>query len=95
MLRQLNALDENENLTPLGFHLAKMPLDPQIGKMLLMAVTMSCLNPILSIAATLSFKDPFFLPLVSTNVFVLKTFHHPQYNEFNLNADYPKGDIYE
>lgn len=64
LLRQLNALDENENLTPLGFHLAKLPLDPQIGKMLLMGVTMSCLNPILSIAATLSFKDPFYLPLV-------------------------------
>lgn len=65
LLVQLNALDENENLTPLGFHLAKLPLDPQIGKMLLMAVTMSCLNPILSIAATLGFKDPFQVPLVS------------------------------
>ncbi|XP_065216695.1 ATP-dependent DNA/RNA helicase DHX36-like isoform X2 [Planococcus citri] len=63
LLLDINALDENENFTPLGYHLAKLPLDPQIGKMLLMGVTMSCLVPILSIAATLSFKDPFYLPL--------------------------------
>lgn len=31
LLRQLNALDENENLTPLGYHLAHLPLDPRTG----------------------------------------------------------------
>lgn len=32
LLKRLEALDENESLTPLGFHLAKLPLSPQIGK---------------------------------------------------------------
>jgi ATP-dependent RNA helicase DHX36 len=32
LLRQLKALDENENLTPLGYHLAHLPVHPQIGK---------------------------------------------------------------
>lgn len=32
LLRTLNALDANENLTPLGYHLAKLPLDPRTGK---------------------------------------------------------------
>lgn len=31
LLRQLNALDEKENLTPLGYHLAHLPLHPRTG----------------------------------------------------------------
>ncbi|CAB3376910.1 Hypothetical predicted protein [Cloeon dipterum] len=63
LLNVLNALDEDENLTPLGFHLAQLPMDPQLGKMILMASLFRCLDPVLSIAASLSFKDPFNLPL--------------------------------
>lgn len=59
MLRTLNALDSEERLTPLGFHLAKLPMDPQTGKMILMGALFSCLDPILSIASCLNFKDPF------------------------------------
>ncbi|XP_037089684.1 LOW QUALITY PROTEIN: ATP-dependent DNA/RNA helicase DHX36-like, partial [Pollicipes pollicipes] len=65
MLRRLRALDEREHLTPLGFHLAKLPLDPQTGKMLIMAAMFSCLDPILTVAACLSFKEPFVVPLGS------------------------------
>ena len=32
LLRKLNALDMNEHLTPLGYHLAQLPLDPRTGK---------------------------------------------------------------
>ena len=63
-----NALDENEDLTPLGYHLAKMPVDPHTGKMLLFAAMFSCLDPILTIAASLSFKDAFYIPLVNNIV---------------------------
>ncbi|XP_055386793.1 ATP-dependent DNA/RNA helicase DHX36 [Condylostylus longicornis] len=63
LLKRLNALDENENITPLGLHLAKLPLDPQIGKMILMAAIFQCIDPITSAAATLSFKDPFYRPI--------------------------------
>lgn len=31
LLEQLDALDKNENLTPLGYHLAQLPLDPRTG----------------------------------------------------------------
>ena len=65
MLQNLNALDNEEHLTPLGFHLAQLPMDPQMGKMILMGAIFSCLDPILSIAASLSFKDAFTIPLVS------------------------------
>lgn len=63
MLRTLNAIDNEERLTPLGFHLAKLPMGPQTGKMILMGALFSCVDPIFSIAACLSFKDPFVVPL--------------------------------
>nr|XP_037281497.1 LOW QUALITY PROTEIN: ATP-dependent DNA/RNA helicase DHX36-like [Rhipicephalus microplus] len=59
----LKALNEDETLTPLGYHLAKLPLDPQTGKMIIMASIFSCLDPILTVAASLSFKDAFMVPL--------------------------------
>ncbi|KAL2095688.1 hypothetical protein ACEWY4_007836 [Coilia grayii] len=62
-LIDLNALDRNEELTPLGFHLARMPVEPHIGKMILFGALLGCLDPVLTIAASLSFKDPFFIPL--------------------------------
>uniref|UniRef100_A0A673N6M6 RNA helicase n=1 Tax=Sinocyclocheilus rhinocerous TaxID=307959 RepID=A0A673N6M6_9TELE len=62
-LVDLNALDRNEELTPLGFHLARMPVEPHIGKMILFGALLGCLDPVLTIAASLSFKDPFFIPL--------------------------------
>ena len=33
LLRKLDALDMNEHLTPLGYHLAQLPLDPRTGTM--------------------------------------------------------------
>ncbi|KAF5894422.1 ATP-dependent RNA helicase DHX36, partial [Clarias magur] len=62
-LMDLNALDRNEELTPLGFHLARLPVEPHIGKMILFGALLACLDPVLTIAASLSFKDPFSIPL--------------------------------
>uniref|UniRef100_A0A803TJM1 RNA helicase n=1 Tax=Anolis carolinensis TaxID=28377 RepID=A0A803TJM1_ANOCA len=62
-LMQLNALDRQEELTPLGVHLARLPVEPHIGKMILFGALFCCLDPVLTIAASLSFKDPFVIPL--------------------------------
>uniref|UniRef100_A0AAX7SFE4 RNA helicase n=1 Tax=Astatotilapia calliptera TaxID=8154 RepID=A0AAX7SFE4_ASTCA len=62
-LTELNALDQRENLTALGFHLAHLPVEPHIGKLILFGALLGCLDPVLTIAASLSFKDPFFIPL--------------------------------
>ena len=69
-----NALDKDERLLPLGKHLARMPLDPHTGKMILYAAMFKCLDPILTIAASLNFKDPFYAPLVR----FLSFMHHSQ-----------------
>ncbi|NWV60216.1 DHX36 helicase, partial [Malurus elegans] len=62
-LMELNALDRQEELTPLGIHLARLPVEPHIGKMILFGALFCCLDPVLTIAASLSFKDPFVIPL--------------------------------
>eukprot|EP00794_Sanderia_malayensis_P015883 gene15883-17483_t len=62
-LTELNALDSNEHLTPLGYHLARLPVDPKVGKMILFGAMFSCLDPVLTVASSLGFKDPFIIPL--------------------------------
>uniref|UniRef100_A0A182PCL5 ATP-dependent RNA helicase DHX36 n=1 Tax=Anopheles epiroticus TaxID=199890 RepID=A0A182PCL5_9DIPT len=63
LLNRLNAIDDEQKLTPLGFHLARLPMDPRTGKMILLASIFSCLDPITSIAASLTFKTAFYRPL--------------------------------
>ena len=60
-----NALTGDEELTPLGYHLANLPVNPRIGKIILFAAMFSCLDPVLTIASSLGFKEPFIIPLVS------------------------------
>ncbi|KAL7133628.1 hypothetical protein ABFS83_12G154800 [Erythranthe nasuta] len=63
LLKTIGALDDREELTPLGRHLCTLPLDPNIGKMLLMGSIFQCLDPALTIAASLAHRNPFVLPI--------------------------------
>ncbi|WP_332670354.1 ATP-dependent RNA helicase HrpA [Aromatoleum sp.] len=61
LLTELGALDEEGDtraLTPIGRELAKLPLDPKIGRMILAARDRGCLAEVLAIAAALSVQDP-------------------------------------
>ena len=58
-LTEIGAFDELGRLTALGRHLAALPVDARVAKMLLFGVILRCLSPILTIAATLSYKSPF------------------------------------
>jgi ATP-dependent RNA helicase DHX36 len=51
-----------EMLTPLGRCLSRLPLDPGIGRMLIMGCTMQNLDPVLTAAACFSSRDPFYTP---------------------------------
>ncbi|CAI5509565.1 unnamed protein product [Closterium sp. Naga37s-1] len=62
LLEDVGALDEDENLTPLGRHLTALPLEPRVGKMLVMAAVLSCVNPVLTVGATLSEREPWVRP---------------------------------
>jgi HrpA-like RNA helicase len=64
-LRRLQAIDATteDRLTPLGYHLATLPVDPCLGKILLYGAIFRILDPCLTIAACMSFRSPFFSPL--------------------------------
>ncbi|XP_010527764.1 PREDICTED: DExH-box ATP-dependent RNA helicase DExH5, mitochondrial [Tarenaya hassleriana] len=62
-LKIIGALDENENLTTLGHYLSKLPMEPKLGKMLILGAFLGCLDSVLTIAAGLSVRDPFLTPL--------------------------------
>lgn len=58
-LVEQNALNEREELTPMGRMLAELPVDIQIGKMLIMASIFHIVEPIVAMAAALSVQSPF------------------------------------
>ncbi len=57
-LREIGALDRRKELTATGRSLARLPLDPRLGRMLLEAEHEKALAEILVIVAALSIMDP-------------------------------------
>jgi HrpA-like RNA helicase len=45
-------------LTDLGKHIAQLPLDPQLARLLLFGIAFKCLNPVVTLVAALSHRDP-------------------------------------
>ncbi|MFC5548068.1 ATP-dependent RNA helicase HrpA [Massilia aerilata] len=58
LLQELGAVDDANELTNMGRKLAKLPLDPRVGRMILAAVDNNCLTEMLIIASALSVQDP-------------------------------------
>eukprot|EP00057_Strongylocentrotus_purpuratus_P033896 XP_793172.4 PREDICTED: ATP-dependent RNA helicase DHX29 [Strongylocentrotus purpuratus] len=64
LLREVGAcLADTPTLTPLGQHLAALPVNVRIGKMLLFAAIFGCLEPVAVIASAMTDKPPFLVPL--------------------------------
>ena len=57
LLNELGAVDERNELTPMGNELSKLPLDPRVGRMILEARKRDALSEILIIASALSGQD--------------------------------------
>lgn len=62
ILHEVGALDEAEELTSLGQHLARLPVDPRVGKLLIIGSALGTLNAALTISACLTYKSPFSTP---------------------------------
>lgn len=58
LLAELGAVDDDRQLTAIGWRLAKFPIDPKIARMILAAKNENCLHEILIITAALSLQDP-------------------------------------
>ena len=63
LLQELGALDARRELTPLGQDLARLPIDPTLGRMLLQSQREHATRELLIIAAGLSIQDPRERPL--------------------------------
>ena len=57
LLAELGAVDDDNELTPMGRTLAKLPLDPRVGRMILEAKDRQALDEVLVIASALSVQD--------------------------------------
>ncbi|WP_370869783.1 ATP-dependent RNA helicase HrpA [Polaromonas sp.] len=57
LLAELGAVDDDNELTPVGRSLAKLPLDPRVGRMILEARDRQALDEVLVIASALSVQD--------------------------------------
>jgi len=54
-----------------GRYLSMLPVDPKLGKMLIMGAVFRCIDPILTVVAGLSVRDPFLLPQEKKDVSLL------------------------
>jgi ATP-dependent helicase HrpA len=57
LLNELGAVDDANELTLLGHELARLPLDPRVGRMILEARNRNALDEVLVIASALSVQD--------------------------------------
>lgn len=59
VLTTLGALTTEKRLTSLGQHLANLPLDVRVGKMIIHGALLQCIDPVLTMAACLASRSPF------------------------------------
>ena len=57
LLNELGAVDDNNVLTPVGAELARLPLDPRVGRIILAGRDRQALSEVLVIASALSVQD--------------------------------------
>ncbi|OBB64126.1 ATP-dependent RNA helicase HrpA [Mycobacterium sp. 852014-50255_SCH5639931] len=58
LLQELGAFDAEGAITDLGRRLARLPVDPRLGRMILQANTEGCVREVLVLAAALTIHDP-------------------------------------
>ncbi|XP_055390609.1 dosage compensation regulator [Condylostylus longicornis] len=64
LLRDMKALDENDELTPLGKILARLPIEPRLGKMMILGSVFSVADPLTAMASYSStFSEVFALDI--------------------------------
>eukprot|EP01119_Soliformovum_irregulare_P013905 TRINITY_DN3746_c0_g2_i2.p1 TRINITY_DN3746_c0_g2~~TRINITY_DN3746_c0_g2_i2.p1 ORF type:complete len:1292 (+),score=525.82 TRINITY_DN3746_c0_g2_i2:491-3877(+) len=62
-LISVGAVSSQNEITPLGYHLSALPVDVQVGKLILFGAIFHCLEPTLILAGSASNKTPFVAPV--------------------------------
>ncbi|XP_065647336.1 ATP-dependent RNA helicase A protein isoform X3 [Hydra vulgaris] len=68
LLKEMKALEENETLTPLGYILSKLPIEPKLGKMMVLGCILNVGDAVCTLAASMCFLGPFEKLAESKNV---------------------------
>jgi len=76
-LQELGALNDKRQLTDIGKRLARLPIDPRLGRMLLAAADEGCVTDVLTIVSALSVQDPRDRPFEKREKNVQATFPFP------------------
>jgi ATP-dependent helicase HrpA len=63
LLHEIGAVDSDRGITPLGREIARLPVDPRLGRMIIAAEKGGCLAEVLVISAALAVPDPRERPL--------------------------------
>ncbi|MBH3414285.1 ATP-dependent RNA helicase HrpA [Pseudomonas putida] len=58
LLQELSAVNRENQLTPIGRQLARLPIDPRLGRMLLEGARQGSLQEVLIVTSALSVQDP-------------------------------------
>ena len=61
LLREMRCFDKNDELTPLGRILARLPVEPRLGKMMILGAMFGCGEAVATIAAQASTGTEFFM----------------------------------
>ena len=62
LLKSIDCLDENEQLTAIGASVAQLPLNPRVGRLCLMGCIFGCGPAALGVAGAMGYRDPFLMP---------------------------------
>jgi small subunit ribosomal protein S24e len=62
-LQMVGAIDDRQNLTPLGRVLLQLPVDVQVGRLVLYGSFFRCLDQALTLAALMTNREPFVSPM--------------------------------
>lgn len=80
--------DEQVHLTPLGNHLAMLPLDARIGKFLIYGSILRCIEPVAIIAACISSKNPFIMSMTDPELRAKQDAFKKELNGSNWKSDH-------
>jgi small subunit ribosomal protein S24e len=84
-LQMVGAIDDRQNLTPLGRVLLQLPVDVQVGRLVLYGSFFRCLDQALTLAALMTNREPFVSPMhLKTEAAVAKNSWSP--SEFRSDA---------
>jgi hypothetical protein len=83
--------EDKYEITPLGLHLVRLPVDVKLGKMLIYACLFNCVDPILTVAAALGGKSPLLHPLDNRDAALVAHARFSTHNHSSFSVPIPES----